>query len=165
MFAGLSKKTITILTILCIMVLVIAMVIQLSGCAPKSRLPKLEVSNGSEVINATQGTFIWQTSGSLEIADSMGPLGLYKLGELKQIAPGDEGSLSLRFDSIPKSISIDIYPESSAAKEDYSSKKSRYASTELADFTFTVPKDGTYIIDVHGEWNEGKCDYYFYSSP
>ena len=161
-----SKNRITILTILCVMVLVIAMVIQLSGCVPKSRLPKLKVSNGFEVINASQGTYSWQTSrSSVETSDSMGSLGLYKLGELKQIAPGEEGSLSLRFDSIPKSISVVIYPESSAAEEDYSSKKSRYASTELADFTFTVPKDGTYIIDVHGEWNEGKCDYYFYSSP
>ena len=153
------KRTIIII---CIALLLIAAIFLFNGTLLKNEPPGLKVSNGSSEISASQGTYTWQTGISSWVnSDSMGPLELYNLGRLEQIKPAEDSSFSLKFDNRPGSVSVVIYPESSAAAEDYGSAMLRNVSGS----SFTVPTDGVYIINVLAKWSRGECYYYFCSTP
>ena len=162
------QKRATIITICLFAVIIAAIVLVFNGGLPGGKPPELKVSNElNNTITAQQGTYSWQSGRGHIIADSMGPLGLYKLGELKGIEPSenDDYSLSLKFGKNPESVAVVIYPESAATTEDNSTMISRPVSGPLSGYKFTVPSDGIYIVNVHATWSKGDCYYYFYTTP
>ena len=161
------QKKSTIITICLFAVIIAAIVYVFTSGLPGGKPPALKVSNELGIsITAQQGTFSWQQGSSHITADSQGPLGLYKLGELKGIEPSenDDQSLRLSFGKAPETVSVTIYPESSAAKGDYTTGISREVSGTDTEYRFTVPSDDLYIVEVHAAWSKGDCSYYFYTT-
>ena len=154
-----------IIVVVCFVV-IIAAVILITGGLPGSKPPGLTVSNEyGNKISAQRGTYTWQVTGSgTEIADSAGPLYLYKLGELPGIEPSenDDYSLNLKFDNAPQTVTVVIYPESAAATVDYGAMILRPVSGTVSGYLFTVPSDSVYIVSVLATWSKGECYYYFY---
>ena len=157
----------TIITICLFAVIIAAIVYVFTSGLPGGKPPALKVSNELGIsITAQQGTFSWHSGNSSITADSQGPLGLYKLGELTGIEPSenDDQSLRLSFGKAPETVSVTIYPESSAAKGDYTTGISREVSGTDTEYRFTVPSDDLYIVEVHAAWSKGDCSYYFYTT-
>ena len=129
---------------------------------PAEKPPGLKVSNGIDEIDAKQGTYSWRYGRDSGVdADSIGPLACYTQGLLSQIKPAADGRLSLDFEKAPQTVEASVYPESSAASEDYDSIQLR----DMSGMTFTVPSDGMYIVNIHAIWDQGDCYYYFYTAP
>lgn len=156
-----------IIIIICLAVLVLAAVFLLKGDDP-SKPPKLTVSNEyGQTIKAQQGTYTWKNGSNSIVADSSGPLSLYARGELKGIetSENDDYSLKLYFKKEPKSVSVEIYPESAAATLDHEARIQRDVTGSRGEYRFTIPQDGVYIVEVFAEWEKGSCCYYFYTTP
>ena len=161
------QKKKAIFTICCIVVIILAAVLLVFG-GRQSEPPKLTVSNEyGNKISAQRGTFSWETGGlsggSQVLADSAGPLYLYKLGELEGIEPSenDSFSLTLEFGSAPKSVSAVAYPESSVETDDITS----FTELKVSGNKLYIPTDDVYIIEIWAEFGKGKCSYYFYTKP
>ena len=161
------EKKRTIFTLCAIAVVILAAVLITRG-VKLSEPPKLTVSNEyGNKISAQRGTFSWETGGlsggSQVLADSAGPLYLYKLGELEGIEPSenDNFSLTLKFGSTPKSVSAVASPESSVETDDITS----FTELKVSGNKLYIPTDDVYIIEVWAEFSEGKCWYYFYTKP
>ena len=135
----------------------------LGACrTPAEKPPGLKVSNGTDEIDALQGTYSWRYGRDSGVdADSIGPLACYTQGLLEQIKPGDGGLLSLDFEKAPQTVEASVYPENSAASEDYGAIQ----LLDMSGMTFTVPSDGVYIVNIHAIWDQGDCYYYFYTAP
>ena len=165
------EKKRAIFTVCCIAVIIIAAVLLIFG-GGHSEPPMLNVSNETgNVIKAQRGAYSWKTGslsgGSQVIADSPGPLHLYKIHGLAYIKPSenDDCSLTLKFGKDPETVSIEIYPESAADAQDYGKMIPREVTAGSSGYRFTVPQDGIYIVDVCAAWAKGYCHYYFYSKP
>ena len=130
---------------ICFITIAVAALILIIGGWPGSKPPGLTVSNEYNTrIKAMRGTYSWQVDrNTTAVADSSGPLALYKLGELPGIEPSenDDYSLTLIFDKTPQTVTVLIYPESSAATEDYGSMILRSVSGLVSGCMFTVPDD------------------------
>ncbi|MBQ2311574.1 MAG: hypothetical protein II185_03360 [Firmicutes bacterium] len=161
------KTRSVIITICCFDVLILGAALLVRGDdIPKP--PKLTVSNEyGQKIEAQQGTYSWTDGNRTIFADSQGPLGLYNLGELKSIetSENDDYSLDLKFGTAPESISVAIYPKSSAETNDYGAMITPPVSGSLAEYKFRTPDDSIYIVEVYAKYEKGNCYYYFYTTP
>ena len=152
----------TVIALCCAAAVILTAAVLFGSRLPKDMPPGLSVSGDSGPVEVPRGNYLWKTGwNSYADTDGTGPFELYEAGKLKSIKPDSGGRFRLEFENRPKTVEVVVYSESSAAERDAGSLMDRYVS----GLEFTVPTDGTYIVNVLAIWSKGECYYYFCSTP
>lgn len=117
----------------------------------ETNIPSLKISSDNQEISVEKGEYEWTTkvwflTDQSIIADAASPEQIAK--EMTGDKVTSETQLNLEFTEKPNKVTVIPWGEF---------KDVEYTSTE--DTIIVPKKEGTYIFEVIGEWNQGKVSY------